>query len=389
MAHINYDEKEDTRGGINLQEREDTEFLQKITDMLLEAGYFRARLNNIEPFDKILGGCWWWITGLMYSIEMDFRDDLTLGEKIKLSEKVSEALEQMKCPFQLYPHELQGLNLEKIVPCLGWLIEKLVKTRDTRKALTKKQALQSFSRRFNKKVGREKHQHIEKMYELVEKTRPRRAFKSSNIHEVRIEDPKRVHLWLREFNDLSASLLYKQITENIAKLVRYEERERLKNETEAGLGGVEEVKSDGSKGDGISKTIGQIKRDREALLLDDKNEFLDLNDAILSGGAESLEKGELDEQILKLRQKTIRVKASDVNNILTQKIDQLTEEVHNFQQLSEETLQQEEEFFLRNEQENHERNLNAIKKRRENLEKELEDQKLTIKTRNIEMETVK
>lgn len=52
----------------------------------------------------------------MYSVEMDFRDDLTLGEKIKLSEKVSEALELMKCPFQLYPHEIQGLNLEKIVP---------------------------------------------------------------------------------------------------------------------------------------------------------------------------------------------------------------------------------------------------------------------------------
>lgn len=193
---------------------------------------------------------------------------------------------------------------------------------------------------------------------------------------------------LREFNDPYASLLYKQITETIARIVRYEERERLKNETEGGLGGVEEVKGDNSKVDGISKTIRQIKNNRDALL-NDKNEYLDFNDAILSGGADSFGKGELDEQISMLRQKTLRVKASDVNQILTKNINQLTEDVHNFQQMSEETLQQEEEFFLRNEQENHERNLNAIKKRRENLEKELESQKLTIHTRNIEMETVK
>jgi hypothetical protein len=108
MAFLNYDDNDNSRDGINLQEREDTEYLQKITDMLLAAGYFRARLNNIEPFDKILGGFCWCITGLMYSVEMDFSDDLTLGEKIKLSEKVVESLQDMRCPFTLYPHEIKN-----------------------------------------------------------------------------------------------------------------------------------------------------------------------------------------------------------------------------------------------------------------------------------------
>jgi hypothetical protein len=59
MAFMNFNDEDDSRDGINLQEREDTEFLQNITDMLLGAGYFRARLNNIEPFDKVLGGLSW------------------------------------------------------------------------------------------------------------------------------------------------------------------------------------------------------------------------------------------------------------------------------------------------------------------------------------------
>ena len=56
--------------------------------MLVAAGYFRARLP-IEPFDKILGGMCWCITGSNNEIDLDFEDDLKLGQKVKLSEKVS------------------------------------------------------------------------------------------------------------------------------------------------------------------------------------------------------------------------------------------------------------------------------------------------------------
>jgi hypothetical protein len=42
------------------------------------AGYFRARLN-IEPFDKILGGMCWAITGSNFDIDLEFEDDLKLG----------------------------------------------------------------------------------------------------------------------------------------------------------------------------------------------------------------------------------------------------------------------------------------------------------------------
>jgi CCDC93, coiled-coil domain len=46
--------------------------------MLVAAGYFRARLA-IDPFDKILGGMCWCITGSNNEIELEFEDDLKLG----------------------------------------------------------------------------------------------------------------------------------------------------------------------------------------------------------------------------------------------------------------------------------------------------------------------
>ena len=71
--------------------------------MLVAAGYFRARLN-FEPFDKILGGMCWCITGSNNEIELEFEDDLKLGQKVKLAEKVVQALGVMGCREKLFPH---------------------------------------------------------------------------------------------------------------------------------------------------------------------------------------------------------------------------------------------------------------------------------------------
>ena len=52
--------------------------LQQICDQFVAAGYFRARLA-IEPFDKILGGMCWAITGSNFDVDLEFEDDLKLG----------------------------------------------------------------------------------------------------------------------------------------------------------------------------------------------------------------------------------------------------------------------------------------------------------------------
>lgn len=86
-----------------ITEDSNSELLQQICDMLVAAGYFRARLA-IEAFDKILGGMCWCITGSNNEIELDFEDDLKLGQKVKLSEKIVQAIEMMACPMKLFPH---------------------------------------------------------------------------------------------------------------------------------------------------------------------------------------------------------------------------------------------------------------------------------------------
>ena len=46
----------------------------------------------------------WSITGSNYDIDLDFEDDLTLGEKVKLAEHVVASLQVMECPYVLFPH---------------------------------------------------------------------------------------------------------------------------------------------------------------------------------------------------------------------------------------------------------------------------------------------
>jgi CCDC93, coiled-coil domain len=88
-----------------LQDDANAELLQQICDMLIAAGYFRARLA-IDPFDKILGGMCWCITGSNNEIELEFEDDLKLGQKVKLAEKVVQSIEIMGSPQKIFPHQI-------------------------------------------------------------------------------------------------------------------------------------------------------------------------------------------------------------------------------------------------------------------------------------------
>lgn len=93
--------------------------------MLVAGGYFRARLP-IDPFDKILGGMCWAITGSNNDIDLEFEDDLTLGQKVRLAEQVVQSLKLMESPMVIFPHQIQGLDYAQILPVMKWLMEKLM-----------------------------------------------------------------------------------------------------------------------------------------------------------------------------------------------------------------------------------------------------------------------
>jgi hypothetical protein len=108
---------------INVDVREDEEQNVKLTesiDLLLAAGYFRARIKGLTPFDKIVGGMTWCIQTCNVDVDVDllFQENSTIGQKIALTEKIVAVLPRMKCPHRLEPHQIQGLDFIHIYPVI-------------------------------------------------------------------------------------------------------------------------------------------------------------------------------------------------------------------------------------------------------------------------------
>ncbi|XP_059418646.1 coiled-coil domain-containing protein 93-like [Carassius carassius] len=86
---------------IKAETREDEEQsvkLAEILELLLAAGYFRARIKGLTPFDKVVGGMTWCITTCNFA----------------LTEKIVSVLPRMKCPHRLEPHQIQGLDFRYV-----------------------------------------------------------------------------------------------------------------------------------------------------------------------------------------------------------------------------------------------------------------------------------
>lgn len=226
---------QNTRKIADMQEEAQQELIQKINDILIAGGYFRARLNTIDPFDKILGGMCWSIAGSNFDIDIEFADDLNMGQKIKVSEKVVAALKQMECPMLLAPQQIQGLDYAKIYPVIQWLVKKLMESRDNRGERNKKQAIMNYKLKFTTQEAAEddqegaaagqKNSDIQRIKEIVFRGKPKRVFRSNKTKDVAFHDPKRVHTALREFNDMSANKVFQAIIEQIAQ---FENEEKAK-----------------------------------------------------------------------------------------------------------------------------------------------------------------
>lgn len=72
---------------LQVEVREDEEQsikLQEIIDLLVAAGYFRARIKGLSPFDKVVGGMTWCIESLNVDIDVDllFQENSTIGQKM-------------------------------------------------------------------------------------------------------------------------------------------------------------------------------------------------------------------------------------------------------------------------------------------------------------------
>ena len=167
---------------------------EEIIELLLTAGYFRARINTLNEFDKVVGGLCWCITSSGEDVDVDilFTENSTIGQKIALSESIVYALRKMSCPFQLQPHQIQGgvggSDYSAIQPVIIWLVKKFFERKNEREDQLRRFSTMQFSRNFGiPNEGDSVSKDLEKLVLGKNVTRAyRRTHEKNETEEVRV-----------------------------------------------------------------------------------------------------------------------------------------------------------------------------------------------------------
>ncbi|XXG47572.1 hypothetical protein AAC387_Pa02g2197 [Persea americana] len=101
-------------------EAERDPLLKAILDLLLSAGYSRARESSVSAFDKVSGGLAWCIAAANSSVT-DL-DDVICSDQTKLGQVIEDALKSIKCPYPIQAHQVQLLDYEAVYPVVQWLV---------------------------------------------------------------------------------------------------------------------------------------------------------------------------------------------------------------------------------------------------------------------------
>merc|ERR1712185_468081 len=115
---------------IGASQQDDQNRFDEIVSLLVAAGYFRARIASLSPFDKVVGGMAWCMTATSVDVDVAFEENATIGEKIKIGEGIERALRQMKCRIPLQAHQIQGLDYAAIFPVVQWLVKQAYEFRE-------------------------------------------------------------------------------------------------------------------------------------------------------------------------------------------------------------------------------------------------------------------
>nr|XP_047135978.1 coiled-coil domain-containing protein 93-like isoform X1 [Hydra vulgaris] len=172
--------------GTMVETREDEEQglkLNETIDLLLAAGYFRARIKGLSPFDKVVGGMTWCITLCDFDVDVDllFQENSTIGQRIALTEKIVAVLPKMKCPHQIEPHQIQGLDFRHIFPVVQWLVKRAIETREELGDQIRLYSISQFSKKYSLPqddiVEKNKDKSIKTFKELKNTYNPKRLYK--------------------------------------------------------------------------------------------------------------------------------------------------------------------------------------------------------------------
>lgn len=193
---------------IQVERREDSDAAAKeldTFDMLVAAGYYRARIKGLSAFDKVVGGMTWCIECCDYDVDVDllFHENLTIGQKIALVEKIVAVLIDMKCPHSLEPHQVQGLEFLAIHPVIQWLVKTSVENREERGQRLKRFAIGQFHNDYQYKSDKDNLTKIRyaavNIKAIQELYSPKRQFERQEANSD--DDALRVRLTLMEYGE--------------------------------------------------------------------------------------------------------------------------------------------------------------------------------------------
>ncbi|KFP03403.1 Coiled-coil domain-containing protein 93, partial [Calypte anna] len=191
-----------------VETREDEEQNVKLTEileLLVAAGYFRARIKGLSPFDKVVGGMTWCITTCSFDIDVDllFQENSTIGQKIALTEKIVSVLPKMKCPHRLEPHQIQGLDFIHIFPVVQWLVKRAIETREEMGDYIRSYSISQFQKTHRLPEDNEFMQRKEKVIKTVtdifEVYKPQRKYKRQKGAGELVDEESKVHATLLEY----------------------------------------------------------------------------------------------------------------------------------------------------------------------------------------------
>uniref|UniRef100_A0A671TS87 Coiled-coil domain-containing protein 93 n=1 Tax=Sparus aurata TaxID=8175 RepID=A0A671TS87_SPAAU len=192
-----------------VETREDEEQsvkLAEILELLLAAGYFRARIKGLSPFDKVVGGMTWCITTCNFDIDVDllFQENSTIGQKIALTEKIVSVLPKMKCPHRLEPHQIQGLDFIHIFPVIQWLVKRAIETKEEMGDYVRAYSISQFNKTHKLPEDEEFLQRKDKAVRavldvLVSLYKPQRKYRRQRDAGELLDEESRVHSTLLEY----------------------------------------------------------------------------------------------------------------------------------------------------------------------------------------------
>ena len=259
-----YVKKRTTVNEIFNNDPERIELYNKIVESLITAGYFRARINSLEPFDKILGGMAWILTGCFYDIDIEFKDEMNLTEKIRVSEKIVAGLKAINCPMTLNPVQIQGLDLKPLYQCLQWLQKRLLETRDERNALNKKISVNFYDKEYIEpnedqlKLSNDTDEMLSAKYNSLKENR---KYKPKNKLNFNYNDELRVYFDCIEFGEKDIAF-QRQFIELLKKKKIVEDKNKNKaTPTSGGTGGMGRMQTGGESQDKLTKEEMKILND--------------------------------------------------------------------------------------------------------------------------------